>query len=509
MIQTIFYIKFIITIIVFIRVALKAVKSRSEQNTLFFLVLFFLLLIDLKRLSGATLPSDLFSEVSLLLLIGFMGLHAFKIRGIDLDYKELFSLEVFKGIDQLVAILKKDNLDVIASNDLFKKQFQLNHQFITINDIVGHIHSGKSEIEVLDFNNERRFYKASLKSLGLKHVILYLEDVTAYENLEHLLSEEDRYYKTLWDSAPNLIMIRTLWGEVVYMNEAMARFTAKSSPQLLGQHYSALYVYPDEAQAHEKCQRGLSEETDEPITGFLRYTTERGHVKFFEAIESIIVHQNAKHIITTGVDCTVNAHTELLLKSYEAVQRLSGSNSNYPVVVLDFMSNDLLFVERINKYLDAPIESYKTFVNGIGQVQYKRLLELYNAPESFEPFELVYEGDKSFYVEQLFSEEHGFTIGALLKFITPLQSAVSITPYSGLILNHINEGLLLINFEGEIEFVNDYLIRRLGFSKEELLVKKLYDITKGLTKEMMRRSWVLSKEHASLHFNRVLSLIHI
>ncbi len=57
-----------------------------------------------------------------------------------------------------------------------------------------------------------------------------------------------------------------------------------------------------------------------------------------------------------------------------------------------------------------------------------------------------------------------------------------------------------IGREGHILFVNDWACRTLGYGREELLAKKIWDIVPGLTPEFWAKSWAQLKQAGSLTF---------
>lgn len=500
---TFFYIKLILAVVLLMGLVRESLREKGMFKIPFFVFVAFIAAHGFRTLFAGEIPSDAHSQALIVIFLIFMSYETFKSKELQLDYKQILSSPVLSFTSEAIAIIKNENIEIVASNKNYKQVFERAKHLIELPTLVSRLHRGQNKVEIMDANNQRRVYLAKIRPLGAKFSILLMEDVTEKEALEHLMDEEEAYYQHLWDNAPNMIMIRTLDGEIVYMNHKMERFLGRALETVKGQNYKRIYNKRSERYKHEAEQAKLVAGEERSMQTRLKYTSEDDKIKFYEVSETLILYQNKRHIISNCIDLTIKTHTDLLLTSYAYIQDLSGENTYMPLIVVDFMNSELLFLERVKQFLDVPLEGYQMFYKGLSEGDSEKLDALLTDDGHFEPFTVVYRESHYFVVEQVIYSDSHYATGLVLKYINRKISAFTAMQIGALVLEHIVEGIVVINYDGQIEYVNDKTLKLLKFSRAELESMNIMSVTKGLTLDMVRRNWAMSKEHRTLQFERV------
>ncbi len=510
MTQVVFFVELFLILFLIVNLILKTINNRSEKNTLLFVLLFFMLLSHLKSIVDGDLPKEFLPQLTSIALLSYLLYLIYQAKGSFspiiskfMDFKSLFSSEIIENFNEAVVLINNKTLEVVASNNKYKKLSIENPKYLSVDALVEEVLKGDSIIEFTDFDNKKQVYEIRLNNFGAKFALIYIQNITIRSELESHLKEEQAYFTQLWDTAPNLIMIRKISGEVVYVNPSMATFLRRPLRNLLNKHFVNIYNFKVEAAKHESIHEKLIASPETVQTHFLKLTHVMGNSSYFEATETMILYENEKHIITNAVDRSVEVLADLLMKSYDRIHKSTSEAGTLPYLVIDFMTGDIMFKERLAPYVNLPITSYNMFYQGLDSGSRERLNDMLSKGEVADSRPIVYKGKHFFMVEDVFHESHGNIIGVLIKYVTPTESKYSMSTIGGMVLGHIKEGLLIIDFDGKIEFANEMILRILDHTMDELVGLNILTISKGLTIEMVHRNWMLCKQHDSLHFERV------
>lgn len=510
MTQVVFFIKFMVTLWILFKLMRKMLVNRSEKNIVLFVLLFFMALSDTRNILTGTVPQEFFPQLTSLLLLFYMiyliylGKGSFSPWIISfMDFKNYFKSEIIDLLDESVALVNNKTFDVVASNRKFSELIEKSRSFLTAETIIMTVLKGDETLEFKDVDYKRHVIQIRLKTFGDRYSIVYVKDITRIAELEIYLKDEQLYFSRLWDQAPNMVMIRKLTGEVVYINDAFCSFLKRTPDSILYRAYANIYSFKSESLRHQEINQIVLDHDSSDGTYFLKYTHIAGQTSFIELSETIIFYENEKHILTNAIDRTVDVRTELLIKSHEQIQNNIKKSVVNRYLVVDFTSNKLLFKENLAMRMGESISSFSDFYRGLDHESQTSLdmLLIDGNIEAVQPLTLF--GKYSCIVEDRFKEQHGYTIGLLLKHIDTDASKYNMDQIGSLVLNHITEGLLIIDFEGRIEYANEMILRILGYSKEDLLNRSILDISKGLTMDLVHKNWTLCRQHDSLHFERV------
>ena len=510
MTQVVFFAKLFVILFLIAKLIMKTINNRSEKNTVLFVLLFFILLSHFKNIMDGELPNELLPQLTSLGLLLYLMYLIYQAKGSFspiisnfMDFRSIFSSEIIENFREAVVLINNKSLEVVASNGKYKILFAENPKYLGVDALVTEVLKGDSIMEFTDFQNKKQVFEIRLSNFGKKYALIYIQNITRRSELESHLKEEQAYFTQLWDTAPNLIMIRKISGEVVYVNQSMATFLRRPIRNLVNKPFAGIYNFKVEAAKHELIQEKLISNPEISQTHFLKLTHIMGNTSYFEATETMILYENEKHIITNAVDRSVEVHADLLMKSYDRIHKSISEAGTLPYLVIDFMTNDILFKERLSPYVNLPVTSYNMFYQGLDTGSRDRLNDMLDKGEVTDSRPIVYKGKHFFMVEEVFHESHGNITGVLIKYVTATESRYSMSTIGGMVLGHIKEGLLIIDFDGKIEFANEMILRILDYTMDELVGLDILTVSKGLTLDMVHRNWMLCKQHDSLHFERV------
>lgn len=506
MLNVIFYVKLFLMLYLCVYMVL---SIRSEQKSYLFVLLFFMIMYDVRLIIINALPREIVPQLMLVAIIVYMinRVVATQASGANLfkhfiDTRQLMQSEILANTEEAIVIFRNDNLEFNAVNDAFRYYFGSGEQIIKLQDVLAHINRGEKRIFCKDLSGDNRIFYVRRVSYGKRYSILYLNDKTSQVNLERLAKEEERYFKSIWENAPNAVMIRALTGEIVYMNSSMIAFVRKPYSTLKGSPFTDIYFSRQEAYLHKELQMPLVTGKEQSFKHFFAFTHVLGDMNFLDVYESIGIYEDKRHIITTGVDATSKVYSQLLVQSYQQINQLLVSHKISPYIVLDLIYNDILFKEQVLPYLEGSLDSFTAFYRKLDEPSRRKLESLIISPDGYLGEMIAFDRDTFFVVESIFKENHGHVIGVLLKYVNTKANAYSSNVIGGMVLNHIKEGVIIIDYDGHIDYANDMMVRILNTERDLLLKKNIVDISKGLTLEMMRDNWYLSRQHESLHFER-------
>ncbi|HAS74201.1 MAG TPA: hypothetical protein DCS67_08675, partial [Clostridiales bacterium UBA8960] len=172
-------------------------------------------------------------------------------------------------------------------------------------------------------------------------------------------------------------------------------------------------------------------------------------------------------------------------------------------LVVDLIHFDLLFKERLKDLIHTPIPSLEVFIDGLSEEDSAYFIELISGRYVFQTRTIVYDEKYHFSVEKQFKASNGQLIGIAMRILALESMSYDLSVIGALVVNHIKEGIAIIGESGAIEFSNEMLQRILNYSRAELESKTITEISMGLTQDIFLRNLELSKQHGSLHFERV------
>ena len=506
MTAVLFYFKMVITLYLLYQLVKKTINNRREKNAFLLAILSFVLIIDVKTFIEGRLPEDTLLQVVIIsFLIYFLtqlvmgNIKSSPIIRNFIDIKTLFESEIIDKLDEGIAIIRSDTIECLSSNSAFKQILDYEHAFVSIPDLVSTIMRGQQEIELSTFDNKKRVIHARLEPYGKRYALLYIKDISSdYEKTQKLNSFHQQVLAN-WESSPSLVMLRKLSGEVVYVNPAMSAFVHMTPEVLLGHHFSFIYEDEIDYADHLALQMKLIQEQASWQRGLLKIRFPLKSKRYFECEEQISQMGDEPCILTTASDMTAQVTLELIHQA----NRLKAENfSEAPFIIANLIAYDFLFLDQIENHLDESLPSISTFISGLNEEDATYFNHLIRRESDFEQRIVCFAQKHHFYVQERILSESGHLIGLYLKYLNPEIHTFSMPIIGSLIINHIKEGIIILDEQGQIEYSNEMAQRILNYTRMELTGKNILDLTKGLTRDILNRNIELVKQHESLHFER-------
>ncbi len=506
----VFFIKLSVAMYILYKLIIKAIFDKREKNALLIFVISFIVMMDLRNLFIGTIPENLTSELATLFfllyflskLIGDRSSLSSFMRNF-VDVKTLFESEIIENLEEGIALLRSDTLDILASNQAFQDIFGTNYSFISLADIVSAVLRSEDQFEITDYNNNKKILKARLVGYGRRYAILYFKDISERIHYKDLAAEAVKEIVYNWDNSHSLVMVRSLTGEIVYINESMANFLHKSLNSLKYHHFNSIYNNEYEKQKHNAISKDLADGIIGSYKGILKYTYQLQSVGFLQCEEQLITYQGAKHILTTGTDITQIYILEMLTKSFQVIHGNHRNLEHATYVVADLIHFDILFKERLYKYIPNQISSLSMFMSGLDEEDKLYFNDIIYEKQDFVSKTICYNGVFHFSIEECIRSTGGYLIGVTMKYMNPEYISNNLPVIGTMILNHIKEGIIIVNKQGTIEYANEMMQRILNYEDDVLVGKSIFSISLGLTKDILERNMELTKAHSSLHFERI------
>lgn len=502
-----FYVKIILTFYLLFQLIKKTLYNRREKNAFLLAILSFVLILDIKALSEGKLPDDVGMQLVVFSFLVYFSIQLFMgniksspiIRNF-IDIKTLFESEVMDKLDEGVALIRSDTLECISTNAAFHKLIDFEHALIAIPDLVSTIMRGQHEIEFTSFENKKRVIHGRVEPYGKRYALLYIKDISDINEKSELIHKFHEQVLANWASSPSLVMLRKMGGEIIYINPAMAEFVHMNQEALIGKHFSVIYEEEMDYAEHLAFQMPLILGEASFRRGLLKIRFPLKSKRYFECEEQISQMGDELCILTSASDQTPHMILELI----RTANRLKKENiSEAPFIIANLITNDFLFLEHVESRFEEILPSISHFITGLNEEDRTFFLNLMRKSSDFEQRIICFNQKYHFYVQEKILSESGHLIGLYLKYLNPEVHTFSMPLIGSLIINHIKEGIIILDEKGQIEYANEMAQRILNYSRMELLEKNILEITKGLTIDIFNRNLELVKQHDSLHFERI------
>jgi hypothetical protein len=290
---------------------------------------------------------------------------------------------------------------------------------------------------------------------------------------------------------------------MTYANQSAADFLHKSISQIIGLPLSNIYVNSDEAALHQQIHDKLVNKEVEYYKGTLKYTYAMKTTGYIQLEEQLIHLDDDEVILTSGTIITEKYFLDLLLSSYQIIHQKGMASPHSTYVVADLIHYDLLFKERFIHVMNSPIHSLNMFIGGLSHQDRIYLENIIESPQFFQQKIICYNEVFNFWVEECLFTESGHLSGIAMKYMNSEVISDSQSIIGPMILNHVKEGILIVNSSGYIEYANEMIQRVLEYNNNNLIGMSYVDLSDELTHEVFKRNVEMTKQHQSLHFERV------
>ncbi|MEM3597145.1 MAG: PAS domain S-box protein [Candidatus Bathyarchaeia archaeon] len=184
---------------------------------------------------------------------------------------------LFDGLEDIVYVADPETYEILFANSRFKdelgeevvgrKCYEVIHgvkspcHFCTNKYIFGE-NIGKTHVWEYHCQRKGRWYKCVDKAIswpGNKYVRFEIAvDITEHKQMEKVLAESERRYRTLVEAAPDVIYSISSDGKIISLNPAFEKITGWKSEEWIGKPFTAIVHPEDVAKAVESFQSTLA-----------------------------------------------------------------------------------------------------------------------------------------------------------------------------------------------------------------------------------------------------------
>ncbi|MBF4693840.1 PAS domain S-box protein [Fusibacter ferrireducens] len=502
-------VKIILEIVTFYKLFKNNIRNRGDRYHFIYVLLFLMLIFDIKILvsrdTSLLLLNQLYVISILLYALFYFSKSKQSVKSLVNSFMETQDLahsEILNHIDEAVAIIRKDNLDIVGYNVLFKELIIENQHFVNLEDIISSVKRGENAFEIKDYNNVKLNIRVRILDYGAKYVVIYVKDISELAVIKTDLKLQHQSFQEMWETAPYAVVIRELFGRIVYINKKAEYFFEKKAKEVEGKPFYTLFSAEESPKWHVELEKELMSSDVHSIMSVETLVNKRNEKKFFQIEEKLIHYQRNNHICSTLYDLTELYYERLKSQAFNIIHRNSESirQSNY--IIVDLINDDLLYSETLELKLGKPISRWSAFYELLDYEAKHFIQNVLDQPESFSAERIHFTTGQQFIIEDyILSDQHNVT-GFVLSYVDLSSIHYSPEIVGKNVLNYIREGIIIINFEGKIEYTNDSICRTLGFEDQELLNKNIVEITKALTLDMVKANWEITRTHKSHKFDR-------
>ena len=511
----VFFINLTISIFILFRLLYKAFKEKYESNIMLIIILVFIVLGGIYSLGKNRLSNDWLSEVAILFFLIYFLTKVLAdktnpsgyIRSF-IDVKTLFDSEIISNLDEGIALIKNDMMEVVYANDRFIGWFGEGKEIVPMEEVIRLILRGQSVVELVDAENHKVSLRGRIVNYGTKFALIYFQDISEIDSFKNDLNRLKADLNYNWKHSEKIILMRNKLGIITYANQSAADFLHKSISQIVGLPLSNIYIDSEEAAAHQSIHDKLMNKEIEHYKGTLKYTYAMKTTGYIQLEEQLIHLEEDGVVLSSGTIITEKYFLDLLLSAYQIIHQKGMTSPHSTYVVADLIHYDLLFKERFVHVMNAPIHSLNMFIGGLSHQDRIYLENIIESPQFFQQKIICYNEVFNFWVEECLFTESGHLSGIAMKYMNSEVISDSQSIIGPMILNHVKEGILIVNSFGYIEYANEMIQRVLEYDNNNLIGMSYVDLSDELTHEAFKRNVEMTKQHQSLHFERVYNTMY-
>ncbi|KAA0002160.1 MAG: PAS domain S-box protein [Thermoplasmata archaeon] len=334
---------------------------------------------------------------------------------------------------------------------------------------------------------ERKIKKLEEENMGLKRKLE--EDRLAMLNIIEDLRESEERYKKLFEQSPIAITVIEEDGTVSMANENFAKLTGYSLDEMIGQHFTKFVAEEDRERMMKYHEERITGKGKPPTRYEYKCLRKDGEMR---DVELSIIKLPGNRTLSCKIDITERKKMEEELRKSEEKYRLVTENSQDIIYAIN-KNYELLFVtgdiEGITGYTlkDLPDGDLKKAIFAVPPEDIKVIGELSERVWKGEKnvkgeFRIIRKDGKVRWVEVSLSplyDEKGKVYGnqGILRDITErkkLEEELRKSEEKYRTLAESAEEIIVIHdTEGRIIYVNEYGVRRSGYSKKEILGRRV------------------------------------
>ncbi|MBS7527878.1 PAS domain S-box protein [Fusibacter paucivorans] len=477
MTKLVLFIKLGLVLYIILQIIYESVKNKSLRNVFIFMALFAMASVDIRRLS-TNAPVDLFSEVILIFILLYIIITVLHVlfngktpTNHIVDYQVQLLSDVIENVEEGIAIINVSDLNVIASNEAFNQFIHTYSRYITLHEMISRYNRGNRIIELKGFENETHYFRISLTTIDNSRIRIHINDISDSKLKEIALEAELEAYVQLCDTVQYAVMCFDSNMETELVNAGAKQLFMAQEEAAFGRN-ELMDVSLETFMMLDSMKKDL-EHSNEPEITLTRAVYIGGQTHYIEA--KMHQHQHAKHLsyIVEMRDQTAQVRLKTRLN---AMHSLVFEIEGMPLledVYYDLIAEKPYFigVNLMEKEMDADL--FAAFAHMLTETDFMLMSDIRKSYADDRYINQKIGSDMPFYIYRIVRDTFGYAVGIVLRRSIQARQYLKIEEVGRNIMPHVRDGIIVINDEMQIIFINDMMLRMLSQKRDVLFGKPI------------------------------------
>ena len=478
-----------------------AMKTKSLKNIFLYLALFVMLLYDVRRLM-LSLPVDSILEILTMTIIVYIQakfkiLSQFDTFGNkEVEFQGIVLSEVIENVKDGIAIVQKENLNIIASNASFDEFVNQYDRLISVHDILSRFNRGEDIIELKGFENETHYYKLSMTNIDHKRIRIHIHDISEEKINEDIMVDTlDTYYHLIDQMQIAFILLDSEFN-IIHANKRVYEiFEVEEVHQ-----ESALKVldFSYFLDSLEKMKKTLSDSINSlEETKVFRF---KGRIKSLK-IKMSYIHKGKTNLI--AVEIEDKTYEYRLKNRLNTMHELAVEIEGTPLledVYYDLVEQKPYFIGINLNIEDRVKEAYLNFIHDLSDMDRLILSEIRDASADERYIGRQLGKALPLFIYKVVRDMQNNPVGVVLRRNDMDVVNLKIESLGNFIIPHIREGVIVADMNKNIHFISEYMLRFMESDRENVLGQNISSFLKDNEELNYFLKENVNDKSKSLHF---------
>jgi PAS domain-containing protein len=382
------------------------------------------------------------------------------------DYQVQLLSDVIENVEEGIAIINVGDLSIIASNEMFNRFIDAYSRYITLHEMISRYNRGDRIIELKGYENETHFFRISLTTIDSSRVRIHINDVSDSRLKEMSLASELDYYVQLFNSIDHPVLCFDANMEIEMVNSG-AKHLLMTDVDLHFGRAELMHVSLEIYMMLDGMKKDL-EHTNALENVLMRAVYIGGQTHYIEA--KMHKHLHAKNL-SYIVELSDETEQVRLKTRLNAMHTLVFEIEGTPLledVYYDLIAEKPYFigVNLMEKDLDADL--FAAFSHTLSEADHMLLGDIRKSYADDRYINQKIGGSMPFYIYRIVRDTFGYAVGVVLRRSLYARQYLKVEEIGRNILPHVRDGIIVINDDLQIIFINEMMLRMLNQTREAL-----------------------------------------